>query len=362
MNKHRHYFHTFDALRFFAFFKVFLLHLPILAIPGFSYLKSGGGMGVTFFFVLSGFLITYIILSEKVETGTINFKHFILRRILRIWPLYYLMILFAYLTPQILEYLSITGTTDGYEPNLLVSLFFLENYKMIYENGFPSVSTLGVTWSICIEEHFYLVWGTILFFTNVRKVYIPIIISILIANVSRYFFYKNNWLAIDIFTTIDYFAYGAIPAYLLVNFKNKTLEIINQISIHFKRGAILIILIYILLAQNINALFKTFIEPTLLGLFFCSIIMIVLPENNRIKINQKNILSKLGTFTYGLYLLHSLILNILLKIFEILGFPLINFCVSSVFLLLSLVFTIVAGASSYYLIEKPFLNIKKHFQ
>jgi peptidoglycan/LPS O-acetylase OafA/YrhL len=64
----KRYFHTLDALRFFAFFKVYLLHLPEQGdFPLFEYLKSGGGLGVQFFFVLSGFLITYILTFEKAK-------------------------------------------------------------------------------------------------------------------------------------------------------------------------------------------------------------------------------------------------------------------------------------------------------
>lgn len=91
----RRHFHTIDALRFFALPKVFLLHLPVTAFPIFNFFREGGGTGVIFFFVLSGFLITYILLSEKKQLGSINLKRFYIRRILRIWPLYYLMVGFA---------------------------------------------------------------------------------------------------------------------------------------------------------------------------------------------------------------------------------------------------------------------------
>src|SRR5215208_8125673 len=152
----RRHFHSFDALRFFAFLKVFLLHLPIVAFPTFNFISNGGGIGVIFFFVLSGFLITYILLSEKEVTGSVDLRRFFLRRILRIWPLYYLMVAFAFITPYILSILNIGFSKEGYEPNWIMSLCFLENYQMILTRDHPNVSPLGVTWSLCIEEHFYL--------------------------------------------------------------------------------------------------------------------------------------------------------------------------------------------------------------
>ena len=69
-------FHTLDALRFFAFLKVYLLHVPLQGdFPIFSFLKSGGGIGVSFFFVLSGFLITYLLVFEKYKKDKSTFKN-----------------------------------------------------------------------------------------------------------------------------------------------------------------------------------------------------------------------------------------------------------------------------------------------
>ena len=71
------HFHSIDALRFFAFLKVYLLHVPLQGeFPIFSYLKSGGGIGVSFFFVLSGFLITYLLVFDKIQNGQINIRNF----------------------------------------------------------------------------------------------------------------------------------------------------------------------------------------------------------------------------------------------------------------------------------------------
>src|SRR3954447_9736754 len=127
----RRRFHSLDALRFFAFLKVFFLHIPVATFAVFNFLKNGGGTGVVFFFVLSGFLITYILLSEKTLTGTIKLKNFYLRRILRIWPLYYLILCLAFLTPYLASLFQFNTSGEGYTPNWMMSVLFLENYQMI---------------------------------------------------------------------------------------------------------------------------------------------------------------------------------------------------------------------------------------
>jgi peptidoglycan/LPS O-acetylase OafA/YrhL len=362
MNSNRKKFHTLDALRFFAFFGIFLLHIPINTFPVFYFIKNGGGTGVTFFFVLSGFLITYIILEEKQRTSTINLSHLFFRRILRIWPLFYLMILFAFLTPFILSILHLPSSAEGYQPNWLMSVLFLENYKMIHTGTFPDVSPLRVMWSLCVEEHFYLLWGIALYLINIRKVFLLIIFSIIIANISRYIFYIHNWETLDISTNIDYFAFGAIPALLLVKDGSKTIEFINRIPLAFKLAMIFITISYVIISPVIIFPFKDLIEPSIFGLLFCAVIFFIIPENNSIKISDRNILSVLGIFTYGLYLTHTIAINFFLRLFEKLGMPLTSVGNSFLLVIFSLALTIVASILSYNLIEKPFLNLKKYFR
>ena len=69
---------------------------------------------------------------------------------------------------------------------------------------------------MCREEHFYLLWGVALFFIPLRKTYILIVCSIIVADIARNVFYVNGWAFLDIFTNLDYFAYGAIPAMLFI--------------------------------------------------------------------------------------------------------------------------------------------------
>lgn len=357
--KKRH-FQTLDALRFFAFFKVFLFHLPIAAFPVFSFLKAGGGIGVTFFFVLSGFLITYIILEEKDQTGKLNLYHFFARRILRIWPLYYFMIAFAFCTPLILSLLNLQSSDTGYKPDWFMSLTFLENYKMIFAHDQPNVSPLNVMWSLCIEEHFYIVWGLTLFLIRIEKVPVLIISAIIIANVSRYVFYINGLSFLDLLTNFDFFAFGAIPAYILVK-KEKFYGWIDQLHFVYKISLIILILTYIIISPHLIMPLKDLTEPTIYGVFFSLIIFLIASGQNRFRIGDNNILSRLGIFTYGLYLFHTIIINLLGRISQKLNFSLDQLLYAIIFSVVAFFITVLVSVLSYYMFEKQFLKLKKYF-
>jgi len=355
-------FHTFDFFRFFAFFKVFLLHLPIVAFPFLNFIKAGGEIGVYFFFALSGFLITYIILDEKKETGTINFKNFMSRRMLRIWPLFYALILFAFVTPKILAVLNLPSSSEGYDPNWLVSLLFLENYKMIFTDSFPNVSPLRVMWSLCVEEHFYILWGTALYFTKLKNVRFLIIGSIVIALISKIIFYCHNLAFLDILTNLDYFAFGAIPALLLVEKEKQTIDFVTSISFLLKIGFVFLTILYVTLSPHFDFPFKIIIEPIFFGILFSGLITIILPENSKIKVGGKNIFSKLGIYTYGLYLTHVIVINLFIKVFEKLNLPITEIWNAILFFITTLALTILTSIISYGVIEKPFLSLKKYFR
>lgn len=360
---HRRHFHSFDALRFLAFFKVFLLHLPIAAFPIFNYVKAGGGIGVQFFFVLSGFLITYIILEEKISAGQFNLKHFFARRILRIWPLYYLMLLVAFATPYILRsLLHMYSSADGYQPDWWMSALFLENYKMMTTGSHPNVSPLGVMWSLCIEEHFYITWGLLLYFFRVKQLPVIITVCIITGFVSRYIYAMQGIDALDILTNIDLFAYGAIPAYLLATRQ----EALEQKVLAFRPVHKQLFAVFVLAAVIISSSFTkdthVFVWLTgMLGGMFALLILFTIPARG-FRISDNNILSRLGIYTYGLYMYHTLVISLMAKLFPKTGFDVDTIPGAVLFVCLALGITLVISIVSYHIFEKQFLKMKKWFR
>ncbi|AGC77888.1 peptidoglycan/LPS O-acetylase OafA/YrhL [Nonlabens dokdonensis] len=356
MGKTRRHFHTFDALRFFSFLLVFLHHIPVPSSHYASFFSKSGGVGVIFFFVLSGFLITYILLEEKSKTGKILLQKFFMRRVLRIWPLFYGMILFAFLTPYILEFFQLPFSNEGYEPNWLMSLFFLENYQMMMTNSFPNVSPLRLMWTLCIEEHFYILWGIIMYYIPIKKVPHLILGSIITASVFRIVYQHLGLPTLDLLTNLDYFAFGAIPAFLWIE-KRQIINILSSIPISIKYGIAVAILALSFLLPNVSYAPLYYVAPILYGISFTSLILFTLCHKNEIKIPDNYWISKLGIFTYGLYLFHIIIVNLLLKLLDQLelGFS------WHLFSIVALICTILLSMTSYYAFEKPFLRLKKYF-
>lgn len=349
----KRYFHTFDALRSISFLLVFIAHLPKPKDSIATYFSKSGHIGVTFFFVLSGFLITYILLYEKTNTSTINLKSFFLRRILRIWPLFYLMILFAFVTPIILEILHLQSSNEGYTPNWIVSCLFLENYLIILTDSFPNASPLIVMWSLCVEEHFYIIWGLLIYYLPVKKIPMLIIGSLLLANISRIVYHNLDLVFFDIFTNIDYFAFGAIPAFILIKYP----ELLTKFNTIPKTILILVLsitLILVFLTPYISNVYFSLSLKSLFGLLFMLSITFTLLGDNKIKISDSNVMSKLGKYTYGLYLYHTIFINLCLQLNNKLSLNFNWFIVG----LFSLVLTIAMSIISYHYFEKYFLGLK----
>ena len=356
MSINRKHFHTFDALRFFSFLLVFFLHIPFSNSSLFSFFTKSGGIGVTFFFALSGFLITYILLYEKTCNGRISLKKFFIRRILRIWPLFYAMIFFAFITPHLLESFHLSYSNQGYKPNWLMSILFLENYKMMFTGSFPNVSPLRVMWSLCIEEHFYIVWGILISIIPLKKVPHLILGSILFANLSRIIYARFGIENVDLFSNIDYFAYGAIPAYILV-LRSEILNKVEKLHPSVKYFTAFITVVLVFGIPNMKTERLSLITPLIFGVLFSMIIVFTLPQRNFLRIKDNLWISKMGKYTYGLYLFHTIIINLFLHLKESFSIDLNG----AVFSILSLLCTILISIMSYHFFEKQFLKLKTYF-
>src|SRR5437764_5393599 len=130
----------------------------------FAKIMKNLSFGVDIFFIISGFLLTYLLLAEKDRTGGVNVMKSYFRRAFRIWPLYYLLILIGPL---------LTYFFHEQSPNYGLQFIFAGNYDMIAE-GSKSPATDHL-WSICVEEHFYLFCPLMIAFTPTKK--LPIVLS-----------------------------------------------------------------------------------------------------------------------------------------------------------------------------------------
>lgn len=154
----------FDSLRAYAALFVVVGHIPMnqaslgLPSPAPAAFFFRGAPAVSFFFTLSGFLITYLLLDEQQRQGRIDVRAFYLRRVLRIWPLYFATIAFGlFFYNALLPWLGIPYRVE-YSLGLAIVLylFFLPNLiNSLYTVG----GLLNPSWSIGIEEQFYLAWA-----------------------------------------------------------------------------------------------------------------------------------------------------------------------------------------------------------
>lgn len=148
-----------------------------------------GWFGVDVFFVLSGFLITWILADEMEATGTVSFRRFYLRRVLRLVPTYYSAIVLG---------LALSATFSGSDfRHLLHSLVLLLTYilNLAVASGFRSPAPLGVAWSLCIEEQFYLLWPLLLLFLGQKgalKLALSVVIAVLAWRTGLYLFLNNG--------------------------------------------------------------------------------------------------------------------------------------------------------------------------
>jgi peptidoglycan/LPS O-acetylase OafA/YrhL len=158
----RFYFPELDGLRFVAFMMVYVYHMPYVMLPRLigtqaaGALRLNGGYGVQLFFILSGYLIAALLLREEAAYGRIALRAFWARRILRIWPLYYLIIAIGFgLIPALEGKLATPAYREMLRIHLVPFVGFMGNWSLMLLAPLPD--WLSILWSVCVEEQFYLV-------------------------------------------------------------------------------------------------------------------------------------------------------------------------------------------------------------
>ncbi|GAA4364939.1 hypothetical protein GCM10023185_34870 [Hymenobacter saemangeumensis] len=363
------HFPSLEALRFFAFFKVYLLHLPIQGdFPVFNYLKRGGGIGVQFFFVLSGFLITYLLVADKLARGQVNLRSFFIRRSLRIWPLFYALVLLAFLLPEAwADRWGFHMVGGGYVPDWRFSFTFLENYKMLLADNFPRTTPLPVFWSLCIEEHFYLVWMLAVFLLPLRHVLTFLLACLPLACAFRFvepYVFPNNTMmdTNDLLTHLDVFAIGGLLGYWVARDYAGFSARINGLALALRYLLILVVVLAVVFQVDVlpyvtGSVFNIF-RPLVVAALFTALIAMFLPAGSAIQIKSR-VLAYLGTISYGLYVFHIIVIHVALQYCITRQISIDTAPKALLMTAVTLGGSVILSSLSYHYFERPFLALRE---
>lgn len=353
------HFPNLNGLRFIAAFLVIVGHFHqtranfgLSGIWDNTIIQGFGEEGVNIFFVLSGFLITILLLQEKRVSQTISLKNFYARRILRIWPLYFLIIGFCFFAVPHIDALYVPGMSinaSHFWHSLMVFACILPSFAM---HLFGQIPLASMTWSIGVEEVFYLITPLLLKYAR-RALPAFIVFSLLFLFLGNGFIQNptgNRWLGVLILFLADLrltcLGLGSIAAILYFNnplFVKKWLMNIPVQAVA-----------YILALDYMLRLYEPPLFPNEIFSLLFAVIVLNLAANPASFIRLTHpVLEYLGKISYGIYMFHI--------------FPIVLLCNvwpdgnSWLVFLLDIGITIALAALSYHYFENYFLRLKKHF-
>jgi peptidoglycan/LPS O-acetylase OafA/YrhL len=342
------------------------------------FVTFGGYIGVIFFFVLSGFLITYLLLEEKRVSSTVAVKKFYVRRILRIWPLYYFLVILGFFVLHHIPLFEVVSQEDEffkhYWFNLLSYICLLPNLSFAFV--MEAVPNLGHLWSIGVEEQFYLLWPLLLKYSKkpMRTLWY-FLIGVLLFKIAslvaiRIFFpgpppdpdlmihspvetYKRFIGSLK----FEAMAIGGIGAGWVFYEYKRVLAFLYTPAVQWLALAAIPAIVLLTPVKLYSALYLFFSVP------FLVIILNVATNANCAYRMQGKILNYLGKISYGIYMYHLVCIAFVFHVLDgWLHFPLrLEGWHSALLYLFSIPLTLGVSALSYHFIESPFIRKKRKF-
>lgn len=341
-----------DGFRAISILIVVFAHFRLTKnIPHWNYLVlnqlfQSGAAGVRFFFVISGFLITSLLLKEKIDTSVIDLRKFYVRRALRIFPVFYLYLVVSYGINIIFHM--------GIDPLCFVGpALYLSNLNL-----FPQSWITGHSWTLSVEEQYYLAWPLLLKKLKGKSLYVALAI-VLMSPFLRLFVYYHpaytNSLLGAVFLHADAIFVGSIFSILL--FKGLIpMEKLMRFRLLINVASALIIFVVYNSAHNerlgiLTIPFGPVIAAILMGLM---ILVNAQPSDNWFyRFLNNRIMTFVGKLSYSLYIWQQL-------------FLVPSYATGNVptwgFFPLNLILAGLTAACSYFLFERYFMKIKDRFK
>ena len=357
---HRNYYPALDGLRGVAILLVVFLH-------NFRFMNYFffGWLGVDLFFVLSGFLITEILLKTLGQPHFL--RNFYARRILRIFPLYYLtlIITFFILPFFIPSYINMTYYTD----NQFWFWTYLQNWLFVFNEPFGTQMLLH-TWSLAVEEQFYLLWPvTILFIRKPKIRLIVVMVILLMVGFSRFAIWEFGskdlaYASLYTFTRIDGLCIGSIVALLIhinPDFLKKYTIVIVLLMAVINFG------FYFINDQHSFTLpYLAFVGYTTFAVLFGILVYEAVAGKSKIIsfIFDTRILKFFGKISYGLYVFHWPVYILLFPYFRklFLNKAMISLPYAEIgSAIIATIVAIILSVISFYYFERYFLKYKNRY-
>jgi len=371
MNVQRYYKPELDVLRLFAFLFVFFVHrLDLAPVDSHEYfwafhLSLLGNYGVPLFFFLSAFLITELLIREQDIFGQINIKSFYLRRILRIWPLYFT---FFFIMVLLTSTTTVFGSPISTETQIAFT-FFSGNWNITF-NQWQSYC-INPLWSVSVEEQLYIILPLIVFYEGRRglKIFSYLTIAISYLTITYYALhptpgFSGQWT--NSFVQFQFFAAGILCSVYL-NGKQPQSNIFTRLLM-FILGVGCWLIASIVCEINADAPHLATIGQSVLG-WILILIGVMLMFFSLLGISSKylpNPFIYLGRISFGMYMVHITIYWMIYRIFKdelVLvsdKMGLANWK-NELGLVLAFMITVSFATLSYHFFEKPFLKLKNRF-
>jgi peptidoglycan/LPS O-acetylase OafA/YrhL len=347
---------AFDAFRGYGMTGVFLYHC--LVYPPLKQWMNWIWFGVDFFFVISGFLITGILLETRQKPNCL--RDFYVRRVLRIFPVYYGTLAAA----TLLLWYAGTPRTERMLASMPWFWAYLQNYKIGIQ-GWSSMLPLSHTWSLAIEEQFYLLWPLLVVFLNNRRLLVLCAVASVFSFTLRQFYVEWPFAYMFTPTRLEGVMLGSALA-ILIRSHREVLERLVPFTLPFSALGLASVA-WTQHGFHLQNEWVIRVGYPLMALFFGSVILCALDTGRVGRItrwfSEREAMAFVGRYSYGIYLFHwPLHCELKRPIFAWLEARLdTSFAVCMGYLVIMSALTLGLSVASFHLFEKRFLRLKDVF-
>jgi len=309
--------------------------------------------GVDLFFVLSGFLLGGILINNINSKN--YFKTFYIRRFCRILPLYFLLIIICVVLVYVFP---VFNFFEGEIP-FVSYLTFTQNFFM-GKIGFMGSDVLAITWSLAVEEQFYLFLPLIIFVTRSKNLHGVVFFFVLCSILFRTLFPGINgvWNLAFILHRMDSLFIGVSTFMIYSEYLKRRNDVFYNKSLNVILILIIAVLLVGILLYFANIVSLSNIKFTWIAFFYASIILFVLINKDKkiINIIDNKLLGFIGKISFGIYIYHQLIIHIIFQFMRNTK-PVLNNYNDLILILTAFLFTVLISFISYTFFERKIINI-----